>query len=145
MFINEAIAQTAPAAPSAPAQAGQTFDPMAFLPLVLIFVVFYFFMIRPQQKKMKQHRELLSNIKRGDRVLTSGGIIGVVQKVTDTELEIEIADGVKVKVLRATISDVMSKTEVSAPNTTSSATVSKTSSKSANTSATAKAGKAVKK
>ncbi|WP_142850647.1 preprotein translocase subunit YajC [Telmatospirillum sp. J64-1] len=84
----------------------------AFLPLILIFVVFYFLLIRPQQKKLKQHREMLSNLRRGDRVVTGGGIIGQITKVVnDSEVVVEIADNVRVKVARATIADVLSKTE----------------------------------
>ncbi len=87
----------------------------AFLPIVLIFVVFYFLLIRPQQRKMKQHREMLGMVKRGDRVLTGGGIIGTVTRVKDNdELVLEIADGVKVSVLRGTLSDVLSRTEPAA-------------------------------
>jgi len=80
----------------------------SFLPIILIFVVFYFLLIRPQQKKMKQHRAMLGQVKRGDRVLTGGGIIGTVTKVKDEtdEVTVEISDGVKVDILRSTISDV---------------------------------------
>jgi len=91
------------------AQAGGGGDVFAsFLPIILIFVVFYFLLIRPQQKKMKQHREMLGLVKRGDRVLTGGGIIGTVTKVKEDteEVTVEIADGIKVDVLRGTISDV---------------------------------------
>jgi preprotein translocase subunit YajC len=102
MLISPAYAQSG---------AGAGFDIMALAPLVLIFVVFYFLLIRPQQKKMKAHREMLSAVRRGDRVVV-GGIIGSVAKVTsDTELSIEIADGVRVKVLRGAVSEVLSKTE----------------------------------
>jgi preprotein translocase subunit YajC len=84
----------------------------AFFPIILIFVVFYFLLIRPQQKKVKQHREMLNVVKRGDRVLTGGGIIGTVTRVKDNdELVVEIADGVKINVLRGTLSDVLSRTE----------------------------------
>jgi preprotein translocase subunit YajC len=84
----------------------------AFLPLILIFVVFYFLLIRPQQKKMKDHKALLSAIRRGDKVVTGGGILGTVTKVIDDdEINIEISDGVKVRVQRALISTVFSKTE----------------------------------
>jgi preprotein translocase subunit YajC len=77
-------------------------------PLLLIFGVFYFLLIRPQQKKQKEHRALLSNLKRGDRVLTSGGIIATITKVKDgvDEIEVEIAPNVRVSVLRATITDI---------------------------------------
>jgi preprotein translocase subunit YajC len=77
-------------------------------PLLLIFGVFYFLLIRPQQKKQKEHRALLANLKRGDRVLTSGGIIAQITKVKDgvDEVEVEIAPNVRVSVLRATITDI---------------------------------------
>lgn len=80
----------------------------SFLPIILIFVVFYFLLIRPQQKKMKQHRAMLGQVKRGDRVLTGGGIIGTVTKVREEtdEVTVEISDGVRVDILRGTISDV---------------------------------------
>ena len=75
-----------------------------FIPLILIFVIFYFFLIRPQQKKDKEHKEMVKNLKRGDEVITSGGIIGKVDRIfEDDRIEIEIADGVKVQVIRNTI------------------------------------------
>ncbi|NBB83790.1 MAG: preprotein translocase subunit YajC [Alphaproteobacteria bacterium] len=80
-------------------------------PLILIFVVFYFLLIRPQQKRMKEHREMLSNLRRGDRVVTGGGIIGQIVKVGDDELTVEIGEGMRVKVLRSTVSSVLSKPE----------------------------------
>ena len=84
-----------------------------FLPLILIFVVFYFLLIRPQQKKQKAHREMLSALHRGDRIVTAGGLVGTITKVnSDTELTVEISDGVRVRVLRGMVSDVMAKTEV---------------------------------
>jgi len=83
----------------------------SLLPLVLIFVVFYFLLIRPQQKKQKQHRGMLESLHRGDRIVTSGGIVGTITKANETELTVEIADEVKVRVMRAMISDVLSKTE----------------------------------
>ena len=83
---------------------------VALLPLVLIFVVFYFLLIRPQQKKMKQHREMVSNVRRGDKVVTGGGLIGTITKVTDdSEVQVELAENVRVKVLRHTIAEVLSK------------------------------------
>lgn len=88
---------------------------MSLLPLVLIFVVFYFLLIRPQQKRMKEHRSMIEALRRGDRVVTGGGIIGKVSKVlNDTEVQVEIAEGVKVRVQRATISAVLQKTEAPA-------------------------------
>jgi len=82
------------------------------LPLVLIFVVFYFLLIRPQQKKAKEHRETLSNLRRGDKVVTNGGLVGTITRVpNDTELMVEIADGVKVRVLRGMIAESLSKSD----------------------------------
>ncbi|MCA1907631.1 MAG: preprotein translocase subunit YajC [Magnetospirillum sp.] len=106
MFVSPAYAQAA-----APA-GGLAGGVEAFLPLILIFVVFYFLMIRPQQKRMKAHKEMLSALRRGDRVVLGGGIMGQVAKVTsDTEVQVEIADGVKVRVVRSAIQEVVSKTE----------------------------------
>ena len=83
-----------------------------FLPLILIFAIMYFLLIRPQQKKMKEHKAMIEAIRRNDVVITQGGIIGKVAKVKDdNELEVEIAEGVKVRVMRATIATVKSKTE----------------------------------
>ncbi len=82
------------------------------LPLVLIFVVFYFLLIRPQQKKMKAHRSMVEALKRGDRVVTGGGVVGMVTKVlSDSELQVEIAEGVRIKVMRHTIQEVVAKSE----------------------------------
>lgn len=82
------------------------------LPLVLIFVVFYFLLIRPQQKKAKVHREMLGNLRRGDRIVTNGGLIGTITRVpNETELIVEVADGVKVRVLRGMIAESLSKSE----------------------------------
>ena len=83
-----------------------------FLPLVLIFVVFYFLLIRPQQQKQKQHRGMLDTLRRGDRVVTGGGIIGTVNRVTSAEeVEVDIAQNVRVRVLRSTITSVLAKTD----------------------------------
>lgn len=82
------------------------------LPLVLIFVVFYFLLIRPQQKKAKEHREVLANLRRGDRIVTNGGLLGTITRVpNDTELMVEIADGVKVRVLRGMVAESLSKSD----------------------------------
>lgn len=84
----------------------------AFVPLILIFAVFYFLLIRPQQKRAKEHREKISAVRRGDRVVTGGGIYGTVTKVvSDTEVVVQIAEAVKVRVARGTIAEVLSKTE----------------------------------
>jgi len=88
------------------------FDFMSLLPLILIFGVFYLFLIRPQQKKAQQQRDLLSALRRGDRIITNGGIIGIITKViNDQELQVEIADGVRVRVARAMVANLLSKTE----------------------------------
>ena len=86
-----------------------------FLPLVLIFIVFYFLLIRPQQKKAKDHRTMLGALRRGDRVVTGGGIVGTVNKVlSPEEVEVDIAQGVRVRVLRSTISSVLAKPDPAA-------------------------------
>ena len=74
-----------------------------FIPLILIFVIFYFFLIRPQQKKVKDHKLMVDNLKRGDKVITSGGIVGVVERIIDAEkAEVLITDNVKVEVVKST-------------------------------------------
>ncbi len=73
-----------------------------FIPLILIFVIFYFFLIRPQQRKAKEHKKMVEELKRGDKVITTGGIIGVVDRIIDNEkIEVEISNGVKVEILRS--------------------------------------------
>jgi len=104
MFSSPAFAQAAGGSPGG-------FDVVALAPLVLIFVVFYFLIIRPQQKKMKDHKTMIEALRRGDRVVTTGGIIGTVSKVLDErEMVLEIADGVRVKVLRSMVSEVLART-----------------------------------
>ncbi len=86
-----------------------------FLPLVLIFVVFYFLLIRPQQKKQKDHRTMLEALRRGDRVVTGGGIVGTVSRVVSPEeVEIDIAANVRVRVVRSTITSVLAKPDPAA-------------------------------
>ena len=81
-----------------------------FIPLVLIFVVFYFLLIRPQQKKIKEHKNMIANLKKGDRVVTQGGIIGNIHYVNDDgTLSVEIADNVQVKVAKGMIADIAAK------------------------------------
>ena len=109
MLISTAYAQAA----AAPQQGAFDF----LVPLVLIGLVMYFLMIRPQQKKAKQHREMLSKLHRGDKILTSGGIIGVISKAPqdgEAELEIEIAHDVKIKIVRQAIADIITKPEAGA-------------------------------
>lgn len=108
MFATPAYAQAAGGAGGAGAI-------MQFLPLILIFAIMYFLLIRPQQKKMKTHQKMISELRRGDQIVTQGGIIAKVVKVKDdNELEVEIADGVKVRIVRATVAQVLSKTEPAA-------------------------------
>lgn len=84
----------------------------SLLPLVLIFVVFYFLLIRPQQKKVKEHKAMVEALRRGDRVVTGGGLIGTVSKViNDSEVQVEIAEGVRVRIVRSMVQEVLSKTE----------------------------------
>ena len=83
-----------------------------FIPLLLIFGIMYFLLIRPQQKKLKEHAAMVAALRRGDQVVTQGGVLGKVVKVKDDgEVEVEIADGVKVRVVQSTIATVVSKTE----------------------------------
>ena len=106
MFATPAYAQAAGAAPGAEGFLVQ------LLPLILIFVIFYFLLIRPQQKRAKEHRQMVENLRRGDQVITSGGIYGKITKVGEgEEVEVEIAQGVKIKVVRSTIAQIVSKTE----------------------------------
>jgi len=85
-----------------------------FIPLILIFVIFYFFLIRPQQKKVKEHKAMVEALKRGDKVVTSGGITGTVERIIDNEkVEVEIAENVKVEIVKATgIQGLLNSTEV---------------------------------
>lgn len=86
-----------------------------FLPLVLIFVVFYFLLIRPQQKKQKDHRSMLEALRRGDRVVTGGGILATVSRVVSPEeVEVDLAPNIRVRVLRSTITSVLSKPDPAA-------------------------------
>ncbi len=85
-----------------------------FIPLILIFVIFYFFLIRPQQKKVKEHRAMVENLKKGDKVVTSGGITGTITRVVDNDkVEVEIADNITVEVIRGTgIQSLMNSQEI---------------------------------
>ena len=81
-----------------------------FIPLILIFVIFYFFLIRPQQKRVKDHRAMVQGLKRGDEVITSGGIIGVVDKVHDDDkIDVILGDNVKVQIIKSTITSLLKK------------------------------------
>lgn len=103
MLISPAYAQAA--------GAGGTDALAQFLPLILIFVVFWFLLIRPQQKRAKEHKAMLQAIRRGDRVVTNGGMIGKVIRVQDAELTIEVAENVRVQVLRDMVGNVLAKTD----------------------------------
>ena len=84
-----------------------------FIPLILIFVIFYFFLIRPQQKRVKDHKAMVESLKRGDEVITSGGIIGIVDRVMeDDRIEVIIGEGTKVQIIRSTITSLLKKEEV---------------------------------
>ena len=98
--------QTAPAGQPSGALAGL----IQFFPFIAIFVIFYFLMIRPQQRRVKEHQASINAVKKGDDVITGGGIRGRVTKVTDDEAEVEIAQGVKIRVIKSTISQVLSAT-----------------------------------
>lgn len=99
-MFNYAYAQSAAQQPSLFA---------SFIPLILIFIIFYFLLIRPQQKKAKEHKILLDSIKKGDQILTSGGMIGKVIKADVDELTVEISSKVNVRIFRSTVSDVLNK------------------------------------
>ena len=104
MLITPAFAQGA--------TAGGTDMMVSLLPFVAIFVIMYFLILRPQQKKAKQHQDMVKNVRRGDNIVTSGGLIGKVTKVVDDDqVEIEIADGVRVRQLKAMVSEVRAKGE----------------------------------
>jgi len=108
MFISTAYAQTAGAGDGAFGGLGGMFQ---LLPIVAIFIIFYFLLIRPQQKKAKEHKALLASVRRGDRIVTGGGILGVVTKVLDEQhVQVEIAEGVRVRVMKSTIADIPSRT-----------------------------------
>lgn len=102
MFATPAFAQAA--------AGGTASSLISFAPIILIFGIMYFLMIRPQQKKAKEHRGMIEALRRGDQVVTSGGLIGKVVKVADNELELEIAPTVKVRIVRSTVTQVLSKT-----------------------------------
>ena len=105
MFISSAFAQTAPAASGGDMQSSL----MSMLPLVLMFVVLYFVMIRPQMKKQKEHRTMIEALAKGDEVVTSGGVLGKVAKMGDSYLGLEISSGVEVQVQRSAVVQVLPK------------------------------------
>jgi preprotein translocase subunit YajC len=104
MFISEAYAMGAPGGAGAQG-AGGGFS--SLIMMVVIFAIFYFILIRPQQKKMKEHKKMVDDLKKGDRIITSGGIYGTVENATPETLTIKIAEGVKVKVTRSSVGAVI--------------------------------------
>ena len=105
MFITPAFAQGAPGGDISTTL-------MQFMPIVLIFVIMYFLILRPQQKRVKTHQEMVKNLRRGDTVVTSGGLVAKISKVVDdSEVELQLAEGLKVRQMRAMISEVRSKSE----------------------------------
>ena len=109
-MISLAHAQTAGAA------ADPTGGFMQLLPMILMFVVLWFLMIRPQMKKAKEHKALLEALAKGDEVVTQGGLVGKITAVRDNELEVEIAPGVKVRVIRSTVTGLVNRTQPVAAN-----------------------------
>ena len=107
MFVTPAFAQTA-------GQAGAGSAVASFLPLILIFAIMYFLMIRPQQKRMKAHQALIAGVKRGDEVVLSNGMVGKVTRVEDAEAMVEISQGVNVRVVKAMIAEVRNRTAIAA-------------------------------
>jgi preprotein translocase subunit YajC len=103
MFVTPAYAQAA--------GGGAAGGLIGFVPIILIFAIMYFLMIRPQQKKMKEHKAMIDALRRGDQIVTAGGLMGKVVKVDADVVEIELAQNVKVRVVRNTIARVVSKTE----------------------------------
>jgi preprotein translocase subunit YajC len=110
MFETPAYAQAAAAA------GGATAGLIAFVPYIAIFVIFYFLLIRPQQQRAKQHRALIDAVKKGDEVVTGGGIIGKVFKVSGEEVEVDIAPTVRIKVVKGTLADVRTRGAPAAAN-----------------------------
>ncbi|MCF8879360.1 preprotein translocase subunit YajC [Hyphobacterium sp. SN044] len=107
MFENIAYAASAA---GAGAEGGLGYLLIQIFPFILLFAVLYFVMIRPQQKRMKEHRELIASVKRGDQIVTSGGLIGKVTKVEETEVTVEFAKDVQVQVVKSTIAEVRGRT-----------------------------------
>ncbi len=104
MFSSPAYAQAAGASQASLLE--------SFLPLILIVLIFWFLVLRPQSKRMKEHREMVTNVRRGDTVVTGGGLIGKVARVKDdNEIEVDVADGVRVRVVKSTLSEVRTKGE----------------------------------
>ncbi|HWP20030.1 MAG TPA: preprotein translocase subunit YajC [Burkholderiaceae bacterium] len=104
MFISDAFAQAAPAA-----QPGAESTLVSLLPLVLMFVVLYFIMIRPQMKRQKEHKAMIEALAKGDEVVTAGGVLGKVSKLGETYLHLEVSDGVEIQIQRSAVVQVLPK------------------------------------
>ena len=109
MLISTAYAMGAPGG-----QAGQAGGIAGFLPIIILFAIFYFLLIRPQQKKAKEHKEMIANLKKGNRVVTSGGIFGTIISLDDTTVGLEIAEKVKIKVARANVAGLIKDNDAAA-------------------------------
>jgi preprotein translocase subunit YajC len=109
VFISSAFAQTAPAAA---AEGGMQSSLMSMLPLVLMFVVLYFVMIRPQMKKQKEHRAMIDALAKGDEVVTGGGLLGKVAKLTESTVSLEVANGVEIQIQRSAVVQILPKGSV---------------------------------
>ena len=109
MLISTAYAMGAPAG-----QTGQAGGLTGFLPIIILFAIFYFLLIRPQQKKAKEHKEMIENLKKGNRVVTSGGIFGTIISLDDTTIGLEIAENVKIKVSRPNIAGLITDNDAQA-------------------------------
>ena len=92
-------------------QAGQAGGLAGFLPIIILFAIFYFLLIRPQQKKAKEHRDMISNLKKGHRIVTSGGIYGTILSIDDTTIGLEIAENVKIKISRGNVAALITDNE----------------------------------
>ena len=108
MFISSAFAQTAPAAAAAAGGDMQS-SLMSMLPLVLMFVVLYFVMIRPQMKKQKEHRNMIGAVAKGDEVVTAGGVLGKISKIGESYLGLEVSNGVEIQIQRSAVVQVLPK------------------------------------
>ena len=84
---------------------------ISLFPFIALFAIMYFLVLRPQQRRVKEHQNMVANVRRGDTVVTSGGIIGKVAKVDDVEIQVEVAEGVKIRVVKSTLAEVRSKSE----------------------------------
>lgn len=111
MLISPAFASASSTAATGAAQGGSSVL-MSFVPLILVVVIFYLFLVRPQQKRMAEYQKLVAGLRRGDRVVTTGGIIGTIHRVEDSspDVTVEIAEGVRVRVQRNAIAEVLAKT-----------------------------------